>query len=151
LLLFLLSQIISSIFTLDSHVSWWGYYSRFNGGLLSTICYIILYYAFVTNMNVKQVWKTMLVSLFSGLGVSIWGFPSHFGADPTCFVFRGTFDTSCWTDAFKPTIRAFSTLGQPEWLAAYMAFLLPVAMAYMIKNRNKTGTSIAFFSLAVLF
>src|SRR5437879_3300145 len=31
LLLFLASQIISSIFSLDQHVSWWGYYSRFNG------------------------------------------------------------------------------------------------------------------------
>src|SRR5690349_11344490 len=44
LLLFFLSQVISSIFSLDSHISWWGYYSRFNGGLLSTICYILLYY-----------------------------------------------------------------------------------------------------------
>src|SRR5437868_14764227 len=32
LFLFLISQIISSIFSLDQHVSWWGYYSRFNGG-----------------------------------------------------------------------------------------------------------------------
>src|SRR5579862_2511370 len=34
LLLFFISQIISSIFSLDQQVSWWGYYSRFNGGLL---------------------------------------------------------------------------------------------------------------------
>src|SRR5216683_3074100 len=58
LLLFLLSQIISSIFTLDQHISWWGYYSRFNGGLLSTICYVLLYYAFVSNLEAKQVWRT---------------------------------------------------------------------------------------------
>src|SRR5262245_1355220 len=32
LLLFFLSQIISTIFSLDQHISWWGYYSRFNGG-----------------------------------------------------------------------------------------------------------------------
>ena len=151
LLLFLISQIISSIFSLDTHVSWWGYYSRFNGGLLSTICYIILYYAFVTNMHIKHVWKTMTVSLFSGLAVSLWGFPSHFGADPTCLVFRGTFDTSCWTDAFKPTIRAFSTLGQPEWLAAYMAFLLPISMAYMLKNKTKKVTAYSFLALSVFF
>src|SRR6185437_1886892 len=52
--LFLLSQIISTIFSLDSYVSFWGYYSRFNGGLLSTITYIFLYYAYVTNINLKQ-------------------------------------------------------------------------------------------------
>ena len=150
LLLFLASQIISSIFSLDQHVSWWGYYSRFNGGLLSTITYILLYYAFVSNLAVKHVWKTLLVSLFSGLGVALWGFPSHFGADPTCFVFRGNFDTSCWTDAFKPTIRAFSTLGQPAWLAAYMAFLLPISMAYTVKNKAKKGLAISFFLLTIL-
>src|SRR5882724_6149882 len=61
LLLFLLSQIISTIFSLDPHVSWWGYYSRFNGGLLSTICYILLYYAFVSNLNIKHVYKTLSV------------------------------------------------------------------------------------------
>jgi putative inorganic carbon (hco3(-)) transporter len=151
LLLFLISQIISSIFSLDQHISWWGYYSRFNGGLLSTICYYILYYAFASNLQVKHVWRTMLISLFSGLTVSLWGFPSHFGADPTCLVFRGTFDTSCWTYAFQPTIRAFSTLGQPAWLAAYMAFLLPVAMAYALKNKTKPATSFSFIALSVFF
>jgi len=150
-LLFLVSQIISSIFSLDQYVSWWGYYSRFNGGLLSTICYFILYYAFVSNLEAKHVLKTLVVSLFSGLCVAIWGFPSHFGADPTCLVFRGTFDTSCWTDAFKPTIRAFSTLGQPAWLAAYMAILIPLSMAYTLKNRTKMGKSISFLLLSVLF
>jgi putative inorganic carbon (HCO3(-)) transporter len=151
LLLFLASQIISSIFSLDQHVSWWGYYSRFNGGLLSTICYILLYYAFVSNLEFKHVLRTLLVSLISGFCVALWGFPSHFGADPTCLIFRGTLDTSCWTDAFKPTIRTFSTLGQPEWLAAYMAFLLPVSLAYALKNRTKLATSLSFFALGVFF
>ena len=151
LLLFLVSQIISSIFSLDQYVSWWGYYSRFNGGLLSTICYIILYYAFVSNMEAKQVFRTILVSLISGLFVSLWGFPSHFGADPTCLVFRGTLDTSCWTDAFKPTIRAFSTLGQPAWLAAYMAFLIPVSMAYTVKNSTNKVTYISYLLLTIFF
>lgn len=151
LLLFLLSQIISSIFSLDQHVSWWGYYSRFNGGLLSTICYILLYYAFVTNLKAKHALMVMVVSLFSGLCVSLWGFPSHFGADPTCFLFRGSFDTSCWTSAFQPTVRAFSTLGQPEWLAAYMAFLLPISLAYVLKNKKNKVTSVSFLCLTILF
>src|SRR3989344_5318255 len=36
ILFFLMSQIISTIFSIDRHVSLFGYYSRFNGGLLST-------------------------------------------------------------------------------------------------------------------
>jgi tetratricopeptide (TPR) repeat protein len=155
LILFVFSQIISSIFSLDQHVSWWGYYSRFNGGLLSTFCYVILYYAFVTNLDLKQVIKTLGVSLITGFAVALWGFPSHFGADPTCFLFRGTLDTSCWTDAFKPTIRTFSTLGQPAWLAAYMAFLTPLTIAIALLNTHKKfwvyASLAVFFYISLLF
>jgi tetratricopeptide (TPR) repeat protein len=174
LMLFFLSQIISTVISLDSHVSFWGYYSRFNGGLLSTITYILLYYAFVSNFATMAsvVRKLLFLSLLSGTMVMLWGLPSHFGYDPTCFVFRGSFDTSCWTEAFKPTIRAFSTLGQPAWFAAYLAFLLPLAMVFALKNPeleqhtskqapqqkyhkstlgNLTGKFWLYFSLTTLF
>lgn len=138
LLLFLLSQIIATIFSIDQHVSFYGYYSRFNGGLLSTITFIFLYYAFISNFNLQRVWRGLFVMLWTGVIVALWGFPSHFGADPTCLLFRGTFDTSCWTDAFHPTVRIFSTLGQPAWLAAYLAFLTPISIFYALKNEKNT-------------
>lgn len=190
LLLFLASQVVSTIFSLDIHVSLWGYYSRFNGGLYSIISYVFLYYAFVSNFSNQDtvekpnkstyliisilvttfltlfalftagasfltfcvlvascifftsLWylpgsilmRTIYIGLISGGIVALWGFPSHFGWDPTCNIFRGSFDTSCWTDAFKPTIRIFSTLGQPAWMAAFMALLIPVVVAFGIKN-----------------
>ncbi len=142
ILLFLVSQIISTIVSIDPHVSFWGYYSRFNGGLLSTISYIFLYYAFASNLIPNEVdekekpfsYKILFASLLSGIAVTLWGLPSHFGKDLTCYVFRGTFDTSCWTDAFKPTIREFSTLGQPNWLGTFLAILIPVAIGYGIIN-----------------
>lgn len=142
ILLFLLSQIISTIFSMDLHVSFWGYYSRFNGGLLSTIAYIFLYYAFASNLIPDELdekekpfsYKILFGSLLSGLAVALWGIPSHFGKDFTCFVFRGTLDTSCWTDAFKPTIRAFSTLGQPNWLGTFVAILIPIAIGFGVIN-----------------
>jgi len=137
--LFLLSQVISTIFSLDSRVSFWGYYSRFNGGLLSLITYAFLYYAFVSNLKVKEVWRSLTVTLISGVIVSLWGLPSHFGKDPTCLLFRGTFDVSCWTDAFHPTVRIFSTLGQPAWMAAYLACLLPITMAYLVTRPVHPG------------
>lgn len=130
ILLFALSQIIATVLSLDPHTSFWGYYSRFNGGLLSTLTYIFLYYAFVSNLTKAQVLTLLKISLASGLIVALWGLPSHFGKDPTCLMFRGTFDVTCWTDAFKPTIRIFSTLGQPAWMAAYMNILLPLCIAF---------------------
>lgn len=155
ILLFLISQIISTVFSMDPHVSFWGYYSRFNGGLLSTITYILLYYAFVSNFSrqeapsiqtaatttkqlttylpqpldaVRLVKRLLFVSIGTALLVALWGLPSHFGYDPTCLMFRGTLDVGCWTEAFKPTIRMFSTLGQPDWLAAYLAILIPITI-----------------------
>ena len=138
ILLFLTSQIISTIFTLDRHISLWGYYSRFNGGLFSIITYIFLYYAFVSNFrgNAKSIVKRLIaVILSSGVIVALWGLPSHFGYDPTCLVFRGTFDVSCWTSDFQPKVRIFSTLGQPDWLAAYLATLLPIVAALFIRSK----------------
>ncbi|MEX2007155.1 MAG: O-antigen ligase family protein, partial [Candidatus Levyibacteriota bacterium] len=135
ILLFLSSQVISTIFSLDTHTSLWGYYSRFNGGLLSTISYLLLYYAFVSNfLNFQIIKKLLVFGLISGTAVALWGLPSHFGYDPTCLLFKGNFDVSCWTVDFQPKLRIFSTLGQPNWLAAYLAILLPLAIAMGISN-----------------
>jgi len=138
ILLFLASQIISTVISIDPHTSFWGYYSRFNGGLLSMITYVFLYYALVSNFffekeEAKDFAKKILgVSILSGTLVALWGIPSHFGYDPTCMVFGRGLNTACWTEAFNPTARIFSTLGQPNWLAAYLAILLPVSLSFLI-------------------
>ena len=76
--------------------------------------------------------KSFYAILSSALLVVLWGLPSHFGYDPTCLLFRGTFDVSCWTSDFQPKIRIFSTLGQPDWMAAYLAALLPLIAALFL-------------------
>jgi len=148
LALFFASQLIATIISIDAHTSFWGYYSRFNGGFLSTICYLFLFYAFATNMltkdpeeNKSTTRKSVLVVLFSGVLVALWGLPSHFGYDPTCLVFRGTLDVSCWTEAFQPKVRIFSTLGQPNWLAAFFLILVPIASAFTIQSAKKVTKS----------
>ncbi len=129
LLLFLISQIISTFISLDPYISFWGYYSRFNGGLLSTITYLALFYAIASNLHKKDIFRIVWITLISGVIVALWGFPSHFGYDPTCYLFRGTFDVSCWTNDFQPKVRIFSTIGQPDWMAAYLAVLLMISIA----------------------
>ncbi len=113
ILLFLTSQILSTIFSLDPHTSVWGYYSRFHGGLLSTLSYIILYYAFVQFMRGKTK-KVIGVILSTGLIVSLYGIAEHFGIDK-----------NIWIQDVQN--RVFSTLGQPNWLAAYLLMLIPLA------------------------
>lgn len=165
--LFFISQAISTILSWDPYVSLWGYYSRFNGGLLSIMSYILLYYAFLSNFPIKKIGnelnltaivkRLIWVSLGSAMIVALWGLPSHFGYDPTCLLFRGSLDISCWTADFQPKVRIFSTLGQPAWLGAYLAILSPILFIFLFeKNRSlKTKTllllSIAIFYIDVLF
>src|SRR3989338_58968 len=81
LVLFLASQIISTLLSVDRHVSIFGYYSRFNGGLLSVISYLLLYYAFVTNFPKEKIKKLLFIVLSSGFIVSIYGILEHFAID----------------------------------------------------------------------
>src|SRR3989338_5585622 len=49
ILILLTARTLSTIFSIDPHTSMWGYYSRFNEGLFSTVAYILLFYAFVSH------------------------------------------------------------------------------------------------------
>jgi len=135
IVIFFISQLISTVFSMDIHTSIFGYYGRFNGGLLSITCYIILYYALISNfLNVEKILKSIIAS---SLVVILWAIPGHFGHDLTCLLFTGSFSNSCWdntTLAFRPELRAFSTLGQPNWLGAYLAVAFFVGIYYLIKT-----------------
>ncbi len=133
--IFFLSQLISTIISIDKHTSFFGYYGRFNGGMLSVLSYIILYFAFVSNSpNVEKTLKAILTSSFL---VILWAIPGKLGHDLTCLLFTGQFNNSCWdnsTLAFRPELRAFSTLGQPNWLGAYLAVTFFIGVYFLIKN-----------------
>ena len=138
IVIFFISQLISTLVSIDIHASIFGYYGRFNGGLLSTTSYIVLYYAFVSN-NQINVEKTLKAILSSSLFVILWAIPGHFGHDLTCLLFTGRFNNSCWdntTLAFRPELRAFSTLGQPNWLGAYLAVTFFIGLYFLIKNSS---------------
>ncbi|MBI2022770.1 hypothetical protein HYS97_02895, partial [Candidatus Daviesbacteria bacterium] len=116
LMLFLASQILSTIFSIDTHTSIWGYYSRSNGGLLSIISYILLYYAFVSNFDKEQVIRFIKATLFGGLLVALYAIPEHFGVSPSCVILTQQLRADCWVQDVQS--RVFATLGQPNWLAA---------------------------------
>lgn len=113
IIIFLLSQILSTIFSIDPHTSLWGYYTRFHGGLASTICYILLFYAFITNINKKQVCHYINTILLSAALISVYAILEHFGIDK-----------DRWVQDVQS--RVFSTLGQPNWLSAYLVIILPL-------------------------
>ena len=51
LVIYLSIYLISTLFSIDPRTSWLGYYSRFNGGLITQVCYVFLYWAFVSNLD----------------------------------------------------------------------------------------------------
>ncbi|EKE14030.1 MAG: tetratricopeptide repeat protein [uncultured bacterium] len=136
ILIFFLSQLISTFFSIDRHTSIFGYYGRFNGGLLSIVCYLLLYYGLVSNIvSIKKLLKTIIAS---SLLVIVWAIPGHFGRDLTCLLFSGQLNNSCWdntTLAFRPELRAFSTLGQPNWLGAYLAVAFFIGIYFLLENQ----------------
>ena len=134
--LFLLASIASTIFSIDTHTSIFGYYSRSHGGLFSTIAYYILFYAAATFLDREKIINLLKVSLLSGFIISVWAILSHFGYDPACLILDKKLYAGCWSDQFNPTLRAFSTLGQPNWLAAYLAMLIPTGLSFMLISKK---------------
>lgn len=139
LLIFLGSQLVSTILSIDPLTSWLGYYSRFNGGLLSAICYSLLYWAFVSNFEKSETLNLIKVWLGSAALVSIYGVLEHFGIDK-----------NIWVQDVQS--RVFSTLGQPNWLAAWLVALLPITWVFALeKFRISNSKFLIYFSLSVLF
>lgn len=171
--LFTLSQFISGLFSIDPHVSWFGYYSRFNGGLWSVLSYVVLYYAFLSNPDAlgsttpvpeakrkaatkapaeSYVWNIrtyLLISLSTAVLVAIYGVLERLGIDK-----------NLWVQDVQN--RVFSTLGQPNWLAAYLISLVPVSMAFGLAKfvqthdekgepKNAVLTALPYGIMSILF
>jgi len=158
ILLFLASQILSTLFSIDKHTSFYGYYGRFNGGLISIISYVVLFFVFVSFQSAaKQILEKILkISLYSSLIVIVWGLTGKLGVDFSCLIFVGQLGNNCWTDQFRPAERMFSTLGQPNWLGAYLAINFFIGAYFLLKkiianNKVDTKTVIVSFYLILNF
>ena len=149
LLLFLGANILSTIFSIDPHTSIWGYYSRSNGGLLSIISYSLLYFAFVSNITVENIKNLLKVGLVAGLIISIWGILEHFGVSPSCIILRRELNASCWVQDVQA--RVFASLGQPNWMAAYLAMLIFPAMYFFLTAKDKRQLVTSYLLLVTFY
>ncbi len=138
LLLFLTSQVITSITSIDRHTSLFGYYSRINGGLLSIITFTLLFYSLTPYLTNKFKKNIIDISLISGLLVAIYGILQHFGIDQ-----------HLWVQDVQN--RVFSTLGQPNWLAAYLCILIPLSLYRFFKAQTLKLSFIYYFQSLILF
>lgn len=141
ILIYFLSNVISTILSIEPHTSIFGYYSRFNGGLLSTICYLLLYYAFISNIssgkqkNNHTAYTYIYILLVSLALVTSWGILEHFGID-----------AKYWVQDVRN--RVFSTLGQPNWLGAFIDSLIFIPLGLAIFKPKKSSI---FYLLYIIF
>ncbi len=140
ILLFFISQLTSTVFSIDPHTSLWGYYSRFHGGLMSTICYIILFYAFVNHFykDSKAIFGIIKTILTTATITASYGVLEHFGIDK-----------HVWVQDVQN--RVFSTLGQPNWLSAYLIALLPIPLYLAITNKHSGLRSTIYYLTSFLY
>lgn len=146
ILLFLLSLIISTYFSIDMHTSIWGYYSRLNGGLLSIFVYSLLYFAYVSNMNSSASFLSIRYLLISASILSLWAISEKLGYSPSCLLLHGELNVDCW--AQKVQERPFATIGQPNWLSSWLVAIAPLSWLFLF-NKKVTVQKL-FFALALL-
>lgn len=148
ILFYIASQAVSTVFSLHPNTSIFGYYSRFHGGLLSTLSYSLLYFAMSSNFNKNDLKKLIPFSLFAAIGVALYAIPEHFGVSPSCVLITNEFTVSCWVQDVKT--RVFATFGQPNWLAAYFLMLIPLAFWLFTSEWEKKKSTLLQKSWSVV-
>ena len=130
-------QLLATIFSIHPYTSFWGYYSRYHQGLLTTICYTIIYFAALIWLDNKSTQKLIKISVVTSFLISLYAIAEHFGIDK-----------SIWIQDVQN--RVFSTLGQPNWLAAYLIpnFFLVLYLSPLHKGSKSMGT---YFVACTLF
>lgn len=121
----LATQTVATIFSIHPYTSLWGYYSRFHGGLLTTICYTIIYFAALKWMDTKSTQKIIKISIGTAFLVGLYAILERLGIDK-----------NFWIQDVQS--RPFSTLGQPNWLAAYMIPNIFLSL-YQIASSKKSN------------
>ena len=131
-----LSQAFATVFSIDKHMSFFGYYSRFNGGLLSLTSYLVLFLSAYVLLRKQDVLTILKGVIWGGVLVLAWGIPAKFGHDITCLLATGSFSVSCWTGDFNPMVRLFSTIGQPNWYAAHLIGIALTILFYITTGKR---------------
>lgn len=135
-LFILATQTLSTIFSVHPYTSFWGYYSRFHGGLLTTICYTIIYFAALNWLDKKSTQKIIKITVATSFVVGLYAILERLGIDK-----------NLWIQDVQN--RPFSTLGQPNWLAAY---LIPnIFLTLYLSQTKKFSSHLSSLIFLLLF
>lgn len=125
IILFVTGLLITTASSIHPYTSIVGYYTRFHGGLLSYASYILIWVMLIAFVGIHPLRKQRVQTLLTGfvlssMMVAIYGVMQHFG-----------FDEDLWKQ--DVVNRVFSSLGQPNWLAALLCMAIPLSWVYVLK------------------
>lgn len=138
LLLLVAANAVSTLFSTDINTSISGYYTRFNGGLTSLLSFSILYFLAVKTLRRETIGQVLLFLTVGSDLIGIYAVLQHLGLDKNFWV-------------QDSQARAFSTLGQPNWLAAYLLMILPVTFSLMLGPAGRVKKLFFFLSSLIVF
>ncbi|MFP4514994.1 MAG: O-antigen ligase family protein [Parcubacteria group bacterium] len=136
--IYILVLMLSTVFAFDLGTAFWGSYSRQFGLLTHLFLYlwfILLLFnlSFKSNfIRIKEIYKVIALSVFF---ISIYAILQYFGVD-----FLN------WREAAITTKRAFSSLGQPNYLGVFLVMTLAIVFYVFKIERNKYLRYLWFFS-----
>jgi len=128
-MLYILAYGISTLFSSHAYTSVWGYYSRFNGGLLSVLIFFGLYIVAINVFTAVDLQKILRLGVYAVLPISIYAFAQYFGNLPFLWASEGL-------------TRVSSTIGQPNWLAQYLVIILPICLYFALLEQSVILTAI---------
>ncbi len=140
ILAILASTVISTAFAVNPYMSFAGTYKRY-GGLVSTVVYMVLFFAVVEFVNRDRIKMFINVIILTACVSAVYGVLQYFGIDPYN-----------WTTnfGFGQGIRYASTFGHPMFFGAYMAMTLSLVL-YGILQGNKWMYPVAGLLMYAMF
>lgn len=135
-LVFLFSLVLSSIFSINPELSFFGYYDR-QEGVISHIFYFLFFILLLVNVKDKSQIKVIVrAAVLSSIVVSVYGLAQAFGLD-----------LFSWSES--TTLRITSTFGQPNNLGSYLLLALPLSIYLFFSSKKFLFKAISFLSLVI--
>lgn len=113
--------LVSTIFSLWSYGSFWGWPQITSESLLSLLCLVILYFLVINIFRKQEIVYSMILLAFSGFLAMLFGTLQLFGR----FLFSSGF----------AKIISFNTIGAVNSLGLFTAALLPLIIVFIINSK----------------
>ncbi|NTV51943.1 MAG: tetratricopeptide repeat protein [Candidatus Firestonebacteria bacterium] len=133
-------EIFSSLHSVSGYVSWLGEYENFRG-LLTNLNYAALFYLCVNFIRTReQIDRLLFTVVLAGLLTTAYGIAQFFGID---FI--------AWNPTSVSQGRYFASMGNPNFLAAYLAMVMPLLVVFFVETTSSFKRLLLFLSFIAMF